>query len=194
MEQRPRWLVRYPLGTTDALRSMGTVAAPLLAGFALATLAVLLTGNPQTRFAGPATFALALASTMFVLCVQFTVTGLLYSATPAERTDWLPPEPGDPSVAERLQRVQRKDHYLQARFLARARITYDVGIVSLLAALLAMVAPQHWPSWRAAAFLVVAASMALELAWVIGGRLHRPPSWLLPSYRDVQDSNRPESA
>lgn len=190
MEQRPNWLVRYPLGTTDALRSMGTVAAPLLAGFALATLAVLLTGDPQVRLAGPATLALALASTMFVLCVQFTVTGLLYSATPAERTDWLPPEPDDPSVTERLQRVQRKDHYLQGKYLARARTTYDVGVVSLLAALLAMVAPQQWPSWRATAFLVVAASLALELIWVVGGRLRRPPSWLLPSYRDVQDSKQ----
>jgi hypothetical protein len=194
MPQHLRWLVRYPLGTTDALRSMGTVAAPLLAGFALATLAVLLTGAAQVRFAGPATFALAVASSMFVLCVQFTFTGLLYSATPAERTDWLHPEPDDPSVAQRLQRVQRKDHQLQGRYLTRARITYDIGIISLLAALLALVAPQHWPSWRAAAFLVVTISLLLELIWVVGGRLRHPPGWLLPSYRDVQpqEQDRPE--
>jgi hypothetical protein len=190
MPERPRWLVRYPLGTTDALRSMGTVAAPLLGGFALATLAVLLTSDAQTRFAGPATLALALASTMFVLCVQFTVTALLYSATPAERTDWLPPEPDDPSVTLRLQRVQRKDHQLQGKYLTRAKITYDIGIVSLLAALLAMVAPDHWPSWRAAAFLVVAAGLALELLWIIGGRLPRQPRWLLPSYPDLQDDEQ----
>lgn len=189
MSEPPRWLVRYPLGTTDALRSMGAVAAPLLAGFALATLAVLLTSDVQVRFAGPATFSLAVASSMFVLCVQFTFTGLLYSATPAERTDWLPAN--DPTVTQRLQQVQRKDHHLQGRYLIRARATYDIGIVSLLVALLALVAPQHWPSWRAAAFLVVVTGLVLELIWVVGGRLRRPPGWLLPSYREVRTDQRP---
>ncbi|MEU5962061.1 hypothetical protein ABZ777_12730 [Micromonospora parva] len=185
MSNGPRWLVRYPLGTTDAFRSMGTVAAPLLAGFALATLAVLLTSGVNVRLAGPATFALALAAAMFVFCVQFTVTGLLYSASPAERSGWQPTA-NDTDVAERMRRVQRRDYLLQGKYLFRARLTYDVGIVSLLAALLALVTPHDWLSWRGAAFAVVAAALTVEFVWVIAGRTRYAPGWLLPSYRHTR--------
>lgn len=185
---RPRWQARYPLGTTDAFRSMGTVAAPLLAGFAFTTLVILLTAGTTIRLAGPATFALALATTMFILCIQLTFTGLLYSAPPAERTDWQPRATTDSQTAERVMLVQRKDHQLQGHYLARSRLTYDVGVVSLISALLALVTPTQWLSWRGAAFLVVAASLAVELAWVVGARSRYRPRWLLPSYQHLQST------
>jgi hypothetical protein len=160
---------------------MGTVAAPLHAGFAFTTLVILLTADIQTRHAGPATFALALASTMFVLCIQFTFTGLLYSAAPAERTDWQPQASTDLQITQRIMLVQRKDRHLQGRYLTRARLTYDIGVVSFLSALLTLVTPANWLSWRGAAFVVVTATLAIELIWVIAARSRHRPAWLLPS-------------
>jgi hypothetical protein len=165
---------------------MGTVAAPLLAGFSLATLAVILTADAPIKLADPASFALSLASAAFILCIQFTFTGLLYSAQPGERSAWQPHAAENAEVTERMQQVQRKDHLLQGLYLIRARLTYDIGIVSLLGALLAIVAPSDgWMSWRGASFAVLTASLVIELIWVILARTPLRPKWLLPSYKDA---------
>jgi hypothetical protein len=188
---RRGWLVRYPLGTTDSLRATGTVAAPLLAGFSLATLAVLLTSSVRPRLTDVAVLALVVSAASFLFCVQFTFAGLLYAASPGDRAAWLDDRAADPRSAVAAERVQRMDDRLLGQYLVRVRLTYDLGIVSVLGALLAMVTPTNWTVARTGAFVVVAGAVALELWWIGGVWTARRPRWLLPSYRDVREP--PES-
>lgn len=187
-----RWLVRYPLGTVDAMRAMGTVAAPLLAGFALAVVSILATADHLAYLGELAIGAFTAGAVLFVFCLQFTFSALLYSATPDERIAWTLGNQAEPVHIERAQRVQRLDHRLQGRYLARARITYDLGIVSHLVGLLALIAPRHWWSTRDVAFGIVAVALGVELLWIIGGWVGWRPAWLLPGYRNVQDASRSE--
>ncbi|GIF97003.1 hypothetical protein [Catellatospora citrea] len=185
MRQKPHWVVRYPLGSVDAIRSMGTVTAPVLAGFALATLALLATSDEPPRFAGLAMVAFAVGAILFVFCLQFTTIALQYSATPTDRLAWLGDDATDPEVVARAHDVQRLDHRLQGRYMFRAKLTYDLGVLGHLIGLLALVAPVGLYSWRSVGFAVVAVGFALELVWIVGGWLGWRPRWLLPGYRDV---------
>ncbi len=181
----PRWQVRYPLGRTDATRSMGTVAAPMLAGFALASAIVLVTAGRQPPLTGPALVGFAVAAAFLLFCVQLTHTGLLYSAAPADRLAVLA-DPNDPEQLARAARIQHADTQLQDRYFRRARACYDLGVLALLAALTVAVVPPTWTPWRIVTVAALAVAIATEACWVAAGWLGRRPRWLLPSYRHVR--------
>jgi len=189
---RAQWLVQYPLGMVDATRAMGTVAAPLLAGFGLATLTLLSTASVPVRLAPVAITLFAIGSALFVFCLQFTASALLYAAPPGERVAWRLAESGDidPAAWSALYRVQHQDTQLFRRYQFRARLTYDLGIIAHLGGLLALVAPPSWASWRIAAFAVVAAALALELWWIVGGWFGHTPRWLIPGYDSLRRATR----
>src|SRR5690349_10282784 len=126
------WRVRYPLGTVDAVRSMGTIAAPLLAGFALATVVLLATAAHPPRYADWTIAVFAASAGLFVFSLQFTLAGLLYAAAPSDRLAWRPDAATDAGAREALRLVQRKDDYLQRGYFRRARGCYDLGMLAYL--------------------------------------------------------------
>jgi hypothetical protein len=145
---------------------MGTVAAPLLAGFALATVAVLVTANPAPRLSaqiGETLFALSAVS--FVFSVQFAAASLSYA-------------PGAEGV------VSRSAHDVYRRFVTRSRLTYDLGILSYLGGLLGLLFPTQVASVRTVSAAVVVIAMILEVVWIISVWTGRRVSWLLPSIQD----------
>jgi hypothetical protein len=184
-----RWQVVYPLGRTDAMRSLGTVAAPLLAGFGLATLALLVTADQGPRFSGVAVAAFALGSTLFVFCLQLTCTGLLYAAPPADRVAWQgEPGPADAAAVERALDVQRKDIWLTDRYFQPARWMYDLGLAAHLVGLAALCVPRGGDAGRWAATAVVLTALAVEVLWIAGTHRGRGPGWLLPGYRHARQA------
>jgi hypothetical protein len=165
------------------MRAMGTVAAPLLAGFGLATLALLATANTPIRFGDLAITLFTLGSVLFVFCLQFTAAALQFAASPGERLAWRSLTGDlDPDTVAAMYKVQHRDARLLRRYQVRARLTYDLGILGHLGGLLALVAPGRWWSWHSTAFTAVAVAFLLELWWIVGGWLGRPPRWLLPGY------------
>jgi hypothetical protein len=179
------WRVRYPLGTVDAVRSMGTIAAPLLAGFALTTVVLLATASSPPRFADWALAALAAAAGLFVFSLQFTLAGLLYAAPPSDRMAWRPDAATNRGARDALRRVQRKDDYLQREYFRRARGCYDLGMLGYLVGLLVIIYPVHWTVGRAIALGVVALAAVLELVWMVAAWSGKRPAWLLPGYANV---------
>src|SRR5437899_1807757 len=88
------WKRHAPIGKFAMVQGMGGIVAPLLAGFALATIAVLLTTgwvNSSTTskdgppFADWAVAALAIAATLFLLTMEFAFVASRYAITPEER-------------------------------------------------------------------------------------------------------------
>jgi hypothetical protein len=184
-QQPRRWQVVYPLGRTDAMRAMGTVTAPLLAGFGLATLVLLVTADKQPLLGALGTVAFAIGSTLFVFAIQFTCAGLLYAATPAERTAW-ETEPVSADAAARALDVQRKDIWLADRYFRSARWTYDLGIMAHLTGLAAILVPADHNASRWTATGVVTAALLVEGIWVVSAHRGRGPAWLLPGYRHAR--------
>jgi len=181
-----RWQVEYPLGRTDSLRALGTVAAPLLGGFDLATLTLLATADRPPRLVDLAMPAVTTGAVLFLFCLQFTCSGLLFAATPAEREGWVGALDASASP-DRLLDAQRKDLWLAARYFRRARWTYDLGLLATLVGIAAVVVPgRHGTAGGWISTSVVCVGVLVELLWIIGSRTTRRPRWLLPGYRDAR--------
>ena len=190
--QRRRWQVVYPLGRTEAMRAMGTVAAPLLAGFGLATLTLLITADHPPRLATVGMIAFTVGSTLFVFSIQFTCAGLLYAATPAERMAWeAGTEPVSATAAARASEVQQKDIWLAGRYFHVARWTYDLGILAHLCGLAAILVPSGGNVGRWIATAVVLIAIIVEGIWVLSAHRGRGPAWLLPGYRHARQALSP---
>lgn len=190
MPQPHRWQYRHPLGSVDANRAMGTVAAPLLAGFALATVALLLT-TADARLMPCYEWAITVfvpAAGLFIFAVQFTFMGLLYAAAPAERLDWLPPgqEPDDEAYAT-ATKIQVMDLALQERYFSRAGRLYSLGVLCYTAGLALIIVPSDWDFPRVIALGFITATFALEVIWFVSALFGRRIQWLLPGYSSVID-------
>jgi hypothetical protein len=190
MPQPHRWQYRNPLGSVDANRAMGTVAAPLLAGFALATIVLLLT-TASVKIMPCYEWAITvfvLAAALFIFAVQFTFMGLLYAAAPAERLDWLPPgqEPDDEAYAI-ATKIQLMDLALQERYFSRAGRLYSLGVLCYTAGLELIIVPRNWDFPRGIALSFITVAFVLELIWFVSALLGRRVQWLLPGYASVTD-------
>ena len=181
-----RWQVEYPLGRTDSMRALGTVAAPLLAGFDLATLTLLATADKPPRLASLAMAAVTIGAVLFLFSLQITCSGLLFAANPSEREGWVG-ELGASASSARLVEAQRKDLWLARRYFRRARWTYDLGLLATLVGIAAIVAPG--PDSSAGGWIATTAvctGTILELIWIIGSHTRLRARWLLPGYRDAR--------
>lgn len=118
-------------GLAEAVATMGTIAAPLLAGFSLSAFVLVLTLKARdARFRDVAALLLLLAAVLLVLAVQATTTA---------RGWWL--DPGQPSYAE-MPKADRK--WLTHKFRiwsVGATIAYDLGLLCLLAGLTVLAVP-----------------------------------------------------
>jgi hypothetical protein len=182
-----RWQFRDPLGSVDANRAMGTVAAPLLAGFSLTTVIVLLTTGrmPEVDWA---IMILTATAVMFVLSMQFTYMGLMYAASPSERVDWMPRVPGsepDKAAYAEAARVQAEDFQLQERYFSRARLLYDFGVLGYTAALGLALVPRVWTAPRGITLGIIAVAFGLEAVWTGSAMFGRRVQWLLPGYKSL---------
>jgi hypothetical protein len=167
---------------------MGTIGAPLLAGFSLAAIVQMLTiTRSQTRWPDAGFLLLMFAAVLFVATMQVTFWARQYRASPQQIKDWWP-DVDDPGRMEVLRREQR---YFAAKFRMwsnRAHLIYNAGLLCLLAALTLLAIPpesQEQSSvlrWLAVA--VGAVAFIVSTIWNIGSftgskwiyRLQNPPS------------------
>jgi hypothetical protein len=90
LASRPResWHVPSPYGAPAAVESLSTVAAPLLPGFSISVVCVILPGREQMRLFGLALLLLSIAAVLMLFCVQCGFWARHYYATPTEATQW----------------------------------------------------------------------------------------------------------
>lgn len=168
------WDVPAPYGYASAIDGFGTIAAPLLAGFAIVLIgiAVSLSTNSPVQYPGTATAFLALSALLLLGSVQCSMWARQYTVTPQEMLAWWPDahlRKGD------LRVTQWRYAHLATRWLARARLSYQFGIIALLTGILVILIPKQWTPSRIAAEVLIAVGVLCEFYWAFGPT-HR--SWL----------------
>jgi hypothetical protein len=183
----PYWETPDLYGEAEALNSMGTIAAPLLAGFSLAAMVQTLTIKAsQSRSPDVALLLFMLAAVLFVGTVQAMFWARGYQANPQEMKDWWP-DAQDPERLKQLRREQKRHAAGFRMWSNRARATYSAALLCLLAALTILAVPPEpygqSPFWRWLAVAVGAGAFIIEIVWIVGSftnakwlrRLLQPP-------------------
>ena len=164
------WKRPNSLGDVEAFKGLGGIVAPLLAGFCLATIAVLLTAGQatQTPYAPWAVTCLSAAAVLFLNNIQFTFLAVRSGSPPSVYLDWSPEATADPTWLLSLRQEQAQDRRLFERFSSVARYLYDVGLVAFLAGLDLLIVPPVWDPPHALALTIVSLAGAFELLWLLG--------------------------
>ena len=164
--REPRWDAPDRIGYAGAIDSMGSVAAPLFAGFAVVVTVQILTSPEITRWPDLALVLTLLAAAALGASVQFAFRARLFAATPPEIEAWWP-EPDE--ATQEMMRAQQRRHQAAFRVWAdRARHAYNVGLLAFLAAIVVvLVPPGDWTTMRALAAILAAVALTVELAWVL---------------------------
>jgi hypothetical protein len=182
----PCWNVSTPYGYGSAVDAGGTIAAPLLAGFSVGLIGVML---PLRDSHGPAPLAdiavvlLATATVTLLACVQCTFWARQYALTPNQIMEWWPdlraPGAAGDQRWEALRAEQWRYQVLLAIWVGRVRATYSLGIVTLLGGIGLALVPREWNPWHIIALTVIGVGVLAEVAWIV-----------LPSYRKLSIAPR----
>ncbi len=194
MSELPRvWSRRRPINYAKQAEMAGGIAAPLLAGFSLTTVAQLVIGQDQPWLAGYAIALFAAAAALLLNAVQFSATALGYAATPAERLDYNPEASADHGILHTVRKRQWEEMDLRARYMKRGRISYNTGLFAFLGGLGLIIVPHRswpWPAGRLVAVIVVGLSLILEALWIFSNA--KWPRWLFPSTSAAEPPGMPD--
>jgi hypothetical protein len=172
VNRESRWEVPSEYGYAAAIQSMGTIAAPLLAGISFA-LAVQVQDAPGSFYATGALLLLVAGAFGFVASVQFAFRARQFSVTPTEIEMWHP-NPSEPARREMLRTEQR---YCMANHRAWAKWAgwaYDFGIVAFSLGVTAALVPPAGlggaSNGRVAVVVLALAGVVAEIGWLIRTR------------------------
>jgi hypothetical protein len=187
------WNVPAVAGQAESPRTLGGVVTPVLAGFALATVALLVSGDPQflPRLHEQAVLAFAVAVGLLLAAMQFSSASVRYASRPTDRLDLVPEARVDLDKLNFVRKAQHRDRYLEDVYYDRARYTYNLGLMAFLVGLGLIVWPDNltWSNWaRVASAAVVVLSVIVELIWTFSTRLGGLGRWLFPDYESVPDN------
>jgi hypothetical protein len=166
-ERLTHWPVPGYYGSAEAVQMMGTVAAPLLAGFAITLATLVVTSASAVRWPGATMVVAALAAVMLLGSVQLTFWARQAVVTPSDMREWW--DDAD-TVAGRGARVREMRGFatVQHWYAGGARNLYDLGVVLLLAALALVLAPPSDARQAALRWLAVGVAglaVLLEIGW-----------------------------
>lgn len=183
MTDQPRvWNRRRPINYPKQAEMVGGIAAPLLVGFSLTTIAQLVIGQDHPWLGQYAIAMFAIAAVLLVNTVQFSASALGYAATPSDRLEYNPEAAFMPDILRIVRNRQWQEMELRASYTTRAQHCYNYGLLAFLAGLgFLMVPHNHWPwPWgQLIGVVVVCAALIAEGAWVFSGA--RWPKWMLPT-------------
>nr|BBJ47512.1 hypothetical protein SAVMC3_01410 [Streptomyces avermitilis] len=126
----PDWRKPSPLGLGVAVDAVTNVAAPLLAGFAIATIGVVGADGGHFRWPGPVLLCLTLSALLFVTCVQFGFHARRHLYSFADISAWWSDEEMR-DHRDLLREEQNADFQLWNRWRGRAYTAYSGGMVML---------------------------------------------------------------
>lgn len=194
MDDEPRvWNRRRPINYPKQVEMAGGIAAPLLAGFSLTTVAQLVIGRDHPWLSDWATALFAIAAALLVYAVQFSATALGYSATPSDRLDYSPEAAFKPEILRVIRDRQWEEMELRAKYTARAKYCYNFGLLAFLGGLGLLLVPHQdwpWPWGRLVGVTVVSISIIIEVMWILSDA--RWPKWLLPTTSSIPPHELPD--
>lgn len=164
------WAKPAPFGAPAAVQSLSGTAAPLLAGFCLTVVTLIIQQPGQFRFPGATLLLLSGAIVLLLTCVQCGFWARQYFASPDEAASWFPDYDTSRERQDKVQEEQRNNYAFYLRWANRARLTYAAGIVAVYCALAASLVPTSEADdvrLRGVAALVFALAAVAEILWTV---------------------------
>lgn len=159
------------------MSGFGGVAAPLLAGFSLASIVTLMTTDSKPEYTEWSVMAFTIATGSFLFAIQFTFVALGYWLLPSDHLQWTPEARRSYRELEGVILRQRTAGREFARYARVAWYLFHFGVVALLSGVAAVLVPEkgQWTVLRGIALVVVVVCLITQLAWAsdrfVGGRL-----------------------
>jgi hypothetical protein len=185
--KRLAWQQPFPYGQFEFVKGFGGVVAPLLAGFSLTTITLLLTTTTQNRprYTEWAIVAFALSTVFLLLGIEYSMRVSRHGALPSDRLDWFP----EATVARKYLNWQRElqaEDYLLMLWHARvADILRGLGPLLFLVGLALLLVPTEWTSPEIVGFAVVVASGLLQVALLASEVFRKSIPLLMKDREDV---------
>jgi hypothetical protein len=184
------WQRPEPFRKFESRTGLGNVTAPVLAGFSLATIALLLTTEPAKRpwLSEWSVAALALSAVLAIYVIQFSSVAAGYASPPSERLDWFPEAKLSDRRLEFARKLQAIDTIVANRYVRRSDLSYELCLIAFLVGLTLLVTPAQWTWLGVVPVAAGGVAILVELAWTVAREL--PPSnwfrsWLLPGRSNV---------
>jgi len=175
----PLWAEPEHPNLATALGGYISSGAPLVAGFELAAVVLMLTSQHVAQYvplAGPAVAAMIASAALMVSSLRYGFWAVSYWTTPDERLMW------DPAAVVSSAALRRERFMLAGRMTnfqklrRRAERFFEVGLILFLLAICIVLVPDHWrasgPAWRWIAAAVAGLAFLFHLAWSAGNWLH----------------------
>ncbi|MDQ1022615.1 cell division protein FtsW (lipid II flippase) [Streptomyces umbrinus] len=169
------------IGEPHAAEQAQFIAAPLLAGAAVALIGVLAADGARFRWPGPAILCFTAAAICLIGSIQLAFRARRHLYSPAELYDWWKGQ--TPPEQEVLVEEQQRNFELWLRWTNRAGTAYNLGVTALGVGAVGLLAPPEAASqdhaimrWLATA--AVAASAGWELALTVQPWTSRAAEWL----------------
>jgi MFS family permease len=141
---RQLWAARpTPYGAPAAVEGLGGIVAPLLAGFSLTLLGLVVQAEDDLRWPDLALLLLSLAVVLLVLVVQFAFRARQHATTPAQAKEWWPDFDHDPERQQRVYQELAVYAACHAWWTTRARALYNTAVCVLLLGLAVVLVPTH---------------------------------------------------
>ena len=143
-------------GYAEALQSAGMTVAPLLAGFTITLLGLLVnTSSGGIRYRNLALVIFAGAIASLLAAIQCAYEAREFAATPAQIESWWPgiedaADAGEVDMWWELRAEQRAHQSLYNLWAKRFRVVYHLGVVLLLVGLVVVLIPPNRASDAAA--------------------------------------------
>jgi hypothetical protein len=163
------WVVPLPYGYPEAVAAGGAVGAPLLAGFTVTLIGIVIGYGSHMGAPGAALDVLSAAAVVLLLAVQFSFFARAYTVHASDMVAWWPDHANEDR--HRLLVAEQKAHAQQhAIWATRFRRAYNFGVLLLLVGVSVALVPPHDQGSATARWLAVAiagAGAVGELYWVV---------------------------
>lgn len=149
--------------------SLASVAAPLLAGFSLTTIAIIAQEPQHIRWPGVSVVVFAGTGLLLIFSVQAGYHARAFLYSPGDIDNWWPDHKGDVDRRQWLHETHAHDLERWRVWSTRSRRCYNVGSMMLLIALATIAAPpsgarQAELCWIGSAVVLVGAVFAVLAA------------------------------
>jgi hypothetical protein len=170
-----QWKRPKLLGYTETLRGLGGIVAPLLTGFSLATIAVLLTATTHPPLWRWAIVALTVAVAVFLFAMQVSFLALARSPSPNDFLVWVPEIAKDEDLLAKARAEQADTFAEMSRLWQRAGHSYELAIIAFLAGIVLLLVPHTWSFVKGLPAGVSMIALAVELWWTAANKFRWLP-------------------
>jgi hypothetical protein len=167
-----------PYGQFATVDGLGGVAAPLLAGFAVTMVALIIQIVDDVRWPDVSLVLLSGAAVLLLQVVQLSARARGYAVTPAQAREWYPEIEHDPARADLVDWELRHHLGCWRDLVRRARWRYNVAVILLLCGIAVMLVPKkaaELTAMRGLAIAVIAGGALIEIAAVLADWGSRAP-------------------